>query len=49
MSGWAYLDDFLQYLRVERQMSPHTLRNYALDVTQFLEFCGRAGRRPWRR
>jgi integrase/recombinase XerC len=35
---WAHLQDFLQYLRVERQMSPHTLRSYALDISQFLEF-----------
>jgi len=41
MSGWAYLEDFLRYLRVERQMSPHTLRNYRLDLSQFLEFYGR--------
>jgi integrase/recombinase XerC len=39
MSGWTYLEDFLRYLKVERQMSPHTLRNYRLDLTQFLEFC----------
>ncbi len=38
MSGWDHLEDFLQYLRVERQMSPHTLRNYRLDIAQFLEF-----------
>ena len=38
MDGWAYLEDFLQYLRVERQMSPHTLRSYALDISQFLDF-----------
>ena len=38
MNNRAYLDDFLQYLRVERQMSPHTLRNYARDITKFLEF-----------
>src|SRR4030065_493113 len=38
MSGWAYLEDFLQYLRVERQMSPHTLRSYRLDIAQFLDF-----------
>jgi integrase/recombinase XerC len=38
MDGWAYLEDFLQYLRVERQMSSHTLRNYALDLRQFLKF-----------
>jgi len=45
MSSCVYLEDFLRYLRVERQMSPHTLRNYRLDLTQFLEFCSqhRAG------
>jgi integrase/recombinase XerC len=40
MSGWGYLEDFLRYLKVERQMSPHTLRNYRLDLSQFLEFYG---------
>jgi integrase/recombinase XerC len=38
MGNWACLEEFLQYLKVERQMSPHTLRNYALDIAQFLEF-----------
>jgi integrase/recombinase XerC len=41
MSSSMYLEDFLRYLKVERQMSPHTLRNYRLDLTQFLEFCSR--------
>ncbi len=39
MSSSTYLEDFLRYLRVERQMSPHTLRNYRLDLIQFLKFC----------
>ena len=39
MRGCTYLEEFLGYLRVERQMSPHTLRSYRLDLTQFLEFC----------
>jgi integrase/recombinase XerC len=39
MSGWDHLEDFLRYLRVERQLSPHTLRNYRLDLSQFLGFC----------
>jgi integrase/recombinase XerC len=39
MRGCTYLEDFLRYLRVERQMSPHTLRSYRVDLTQFLEFC----------
>jgi integrase/recombinase XerC len=38
MSGFSHLEDFLRYLKVERQMSPHTLRNYRFDLTQFLEF-----------
>jgi len=38
MNGWDLLEDFLRYLKVERQMSPHTLRNYRLDLSQFLEF-----------
>jgi integrase/recombinase XerC len=38
MGGWSHLEDFLRYLKVERQMSPHTLRNYRIDLTQFLEF-----------
>lgn len=38
MSDRGHVDGFLEYLRVERQMSPHTLRNYRLDLTQFLEF-----------
>jgi integrase/recombinase XerC len=46
MSGWALLEDFLRYLQVERQMSPHTLRNYGLDLSQFLEFIAPEGAEP---
>ncbi len=38
MSAWSHLEDFLGYLRAERHLSEHTLRNYALDVSQFLAF-----------
>jgi integrase/recombinase XerC len=38
MSTWSYLDEFLSYLRAERHLSEHTLRNYSLDVSQFLKF-----------
>ncbi len=38
MDGWTQLEAFLQYLRVERHLSPHTLRNYAVDLSQFLDF-----------
>jgi integrase/recombinase XerC len=46
MSGWDLLEDFLRYLKVERQMSPHTLRNYRLDLSQFLEFIAPEGAEP---
>jgi integrase/recombinase XerC len=46
MSGWQHLEDFLRYLKVERQMSAHTLRNYRLDLGQFLEFYSPGGERP---
>jgi integrase/recombinase XerC len=38
MPHWGYLENFLTYLRVERQLSPHTVRNYAADLSQFLAF-----------
>jgi len=34
----AAVRSFLTYLEVERGASPHTLRNYALDLRQFLGF-----------
>jgi integrase/recombinase XerC len=34
----AAVRSFLTYLEVERGASPHTLRNYALDLRRFLEF-----------
>jgi len=30
-----HLDEFLQHLKYERNVSPHTLRNYASDLEQF--------------
>jgi len=37
---------FMDYLRVERGASPHTLRNYGIDLAEFTEFLGRAGSSP---
>ena len=31
------LEEFLQHLQYERNVSPHTLRNYASDLEQFRE------------
>ena len=34
----SYIDAFMRYLRLERNASEHTLRNYRSDLNQFLEF-----------
>ena len=34
----AAIEKFLQYLRFERNASPHTLRSYGPDLTQFLAY-----------
>lgn len=33
-----YLGSFIAYLQVEKNASPHTVRNYAEDLAQFLDF-----------
>lgn len=33
----AYLNQFLLYLKAVRNYSPHTIRNYQLDLTKFIE------------
>ena len=35
--------EYLRYLRVERNMSPETLRAYEGDLRLFVDFCSRAG------
>jgi integrase/recombinase XerC len=35
---WPWLEDFIHHLKVERHLSPHTLRNYQSDLKQFLQF-----------
>jgi integrase/recombinase XerC len=39
------LDQFHQHLKYERNMSPHTLRNYESDLAQFREFLFRVEKR----
>jgi integrase/recombinase XerC len=34
----ALVRQYLEHLRAERQVSPHTLRNYSSDLTQFYQF-----------
>jgi len=35
---WTYLDDFLDYLKKERQYSRYTVTSYQTDLSQFIEF-----------
>ncbi|HEY8369949.1 MAG TPA: site-specific integrase, partial [Thermodesulfobacteriota bacterium] len=43
----ALIERFAEHLRVERQASPHTLRNYLSDLAQFRDFLRtRHGRVP---
>lgn len=40
------LDQFLEHLTHERNMSPHTLRNYASDLAQFRDYLCSIEKRP---
>ena len=40
------IDQFLEHLRYERNVSAHTLRNYSSDLEQFLDFLDPSGARP---
>ena len=40
----ALIEQYLHHLRYVRNASPHTLRNYASDLAQFLKFLSKTGR-----
>ncbi len=40
------VDRFLEHLAVERNVSPHTVRAYATDMRQFLDWCERSSMDP---
>jgi integrase/recombinase XerC len=40
------IDQFLEHLRYERNVSAHTLRNYSSDLEQFLDFLDPSRARP---
>ncbi|MDD5449633.1 MAG: site-specific integrase [Candidatus Omnitrophica bacterium] len=35
-----YIDKFLNYLKIEKNMSPHTILNYSIDLEAFSKFLG---------
>ncbi len=41
------LDRFIDHLRIVKRSSEHTIRNYAGDITQFLNFAEEAGAESW--
>lgn len=41
------LENYIAYLRVEKDASPYTLRNYAHEIQQFLDFLRRQGLESW--
>jgi len=38
-----YIFDFLQYLKIEKNVSPHTERSYLSDLEQFFDYLGATG------
>lgn len=40
------LDRFIAHLRVEKNASPYTVRNYSYDISEFLEFLAAQGKSP---
>lgn len=42
MSVDTYLDRFLKFLEVEKNASPHTIKNYRSDLVEFFRFLGKA-------
>ncbi|MEN6371490.1 MAG: tyrosine recombinase XerC [Armatimonadota bacterium] len=41
------LDRFIDYLKIVKRVSPHTLRSYSSDIVQFLEFAKEAQSETW--
>ena len=41
------LHDYLQYLAVERQLSPRTLQSYARDLQDYTDWCAQQSLAPW--
>lgn len=43
----SVVDEFLDYLALQRRLSAHTVSNYRRDLQQLTEFCERDGLKSW--
>ncbi|HEY4749696.1 MAG TPA: tyrosine recombinase XerC [Steroidobacteraceae bacterium] len=44
-----WVDRYHRYIATERQLSPHTVSSYELDIAAFVSFCDRQGVKSWQR
>lgn len=45
---WPLVDDFLRYLKVERQLSPHTQKSYLRQLTALINIAEKIALSDWR-
>lgn len=43
----SVVDEFLDYLALQRRLSAHTVKNYRRDLQQLTEYCERDGLKSW--
>ena len=46
-SALQWIDNFLQHLKIERRLSPHTLSNYQRDLRGVVTYCDSAEVTEW--
>ncbi|MBW1797682.1 MAG: tyrosine recombinase XerC [Deltaproteobacteria bacterium] len=49
MSLYDYIETFINYLKDQKGYSPHTIKNYHIDLKQFSEFLGSRNKSSWKR
>jgi len=49
VSLYDYIETFINYLKDQKGYSPHTIKNYHIDLKQFSEFLGSRNKSSWKR